>query len=146
MDRNIRYDHNLEVADYNKLRASAGWGTMPEKQAQAGLNRSDFVIAAKNDHETIGMSRVLTDGGCVALILDVVVLPQYQGHGIGRALMQAVMAYIEGRIDEGEVSHICLMAAKGKEGFYKKFGFEERPNDKSGAGMTKWIRKEAQDV
>jgi GNAT superfamily N-acetyltransferase len=146
MNLNINYDHSLEVADYNKLRASAGWGTIPEKQVQAGLNRSDFVIAAKDGRETIGMSRVVTDGGCVALILDVVVLPQYQGHGIGRALMQAVMTYIEGRIEEGEVINICLMAAKGKEGFYKQFGFEERPNDKSGAGMTQWIRKEARDV
>jgi hypothetical protein len=53
------------------------------------------------------------------------------------------MTYINDRLEPNEVSHICLMAAKGKEGFYKKFGFEERPNDKSGAGMTLWIKKEA---
>jgi GNAT superfamily N-acetyltransferase len=89
------------------------------------------------------MSRVLTDGGCVALILDVVVLPEYQGKGIGRDLMLSVMKYINDRLDPNEVSHVCLMAAKGKEDFYKKFGFEERPNDKSGAGMTQCIKKDA---
>lgn len=142
MALNIMYDHNLDVTDYNNLRDSAGWGRIPEKQARAGLSRSDFVIAAKDGERTVGMSRVLTDGGCVALILDVVVHPEYQGKGIGRTLMQSVMNYINNRIAQGEVGHICLMAAKGKEDFYKKFGFEERPNEKQGAGMTQWIYKD----
>lgn len=140
---NIIYDHDLEVSDYNNLRDLVGWGMIPEKQARAGLNRSDFVIAAKDGERTVGMSRVLTDGGCVALILDVVVHPDYQGKGIGRTLMQSVMNFINHRIELGEESYICLMAAKGKEDFYKKFGFEERPNDNRGAGMTQWIKKEA---
>lgn len=140
MESNIIYDHNLNVADYNQLRSSVGWNAIPEKQALAGLTRSDFIIAAKDGDRTVGMSRVLTDGGSVVLILDVVVHPEYQGLGIGRALMQSVMDYINQRIGQGELSNVHLMAAKGKEGFYKKFGFEERPNDKSGAGMTQWIR------
>lgn len=143
MGINIIYDHDLNVTDYNNLRALVGWGMLPEKQAQAGLNRSDFVIAAKEGERTVGMSRVLTDGGCVALILDVVVHPEYQGKGIGRVLMQSVMNYINDNMSQGEESHICLMAAKGKEGFYKKFGFEERPNENRGSGMTQWIKKEA---
>ncbi|MDF2486225.1 MAG: family N-acetyltransferase [Herbinix sp.] len=139
---NIIYDNNLKVIDYNHLRTSVGWSPVPEKQAQAGINGCGFLIAAKDGDKTVGMSRVLTDGGCVALILDVVVLPEYQGQGIGRTLMQEVMNYINTRLGEDEVSHICLMAAKGKEGFYQKFGFELRPNDKSGAGMTQWIKRE----
>jgi 8-oxo-dGTP pyrophosphatase MutT (NUDIX family)/GNAT superfamily N-acetyltransferase len=143
LDLNIIYDHELKVSDYNNLRALVGWGMLPETQALAGLSRSDFVIAAKDGKRTVGMSRVLTDGGCVALILDVVVHPEYQGKGIGRTLMQSVMNYINDNMAQGEESHICLMAAKGKEDFYKKFGFEERPNDNRGAGMTQWIKKEA---
>jgi len=33
------------------------------------------------------------------------------------------------------------MSAKGRETFYKQFGFEERPNEKLGVGMTQWISK-----
>ncbi|WP_253287331.1 hypothetical protein [Clostridium bornimense] len=36
---------------------------------------------------------------------------------------------------------IGLMAAKGKEEFYKKFGFIERPNDHQGPGMIQIISK-----
>jgi len=36
---------------------------------------------------------------------------------------------------------VNLMAAKGQESFYKQFGFEERPNEKDGAGMAQWVKK-----
>ncbi|MBP1756997.1 MAG: GCN5-related N-acetyltransferase [Firmicutes bacterium] len=139
---NIIYDNDLAVEDYINLRASVGWTMLSEKQAQAGISGCGFVIAAKDGNRTVGMSRVLTDGGCIAFILDVVVHPEYQGNGIGKALMQAVMNYVDTRIEVGEISQVCLMAAKGKESFYTKFGFEERPNDKSGAGMNQWIKRE----
>ena len=32
-----------------------------------------------------------------------------------------------------------LNSAKGKEPFYKKLGFKERPNDEAGAGMSQWL-------
>jgi N-acetylglutamate synthase-like GNAT family acetyltransferase len=114
---------------------------LPIKQAQSGIDRSDYIIAAKKEDKTIGMARVLTDSGCVALILDVVVLPEYQGNGIGNTMLRMIMSYIERNLDEGEIAYVALMAAKGKEGFYQKFGFEERPNDHHGAGMTQWIKK-----
>jgi GNAT superfamily N-acetyltransferase len=138
----IRYDNSITVTEYNNLRSSAGWGMLPTKQAQSGIDRSDYIIAAKKEDKTIGMARVLTDSGCVALILDVVVLPEYQGNGIGNAMLQMIMSYIERNLDEGEIAYVALMAAKGKEGFYQKFGFEERPNDHHGAGMTQWIKKQ----
>lgn len=39
---------------------------------------------------------------------------------------------------------VNLMAAKGKEPFYKKFGFIERPNDKHGAGMIQYLKPDEQ--
>lgn len=46
-----------------------------------------------------------------------------------------------GQATEGikNTTHICLMAVKGKEEFYKKFGFVERPNENFGCGMHQWI-------
>jgi len=37
---------------------------------------------------------------------------------------------------------VNLMAAPNKEGFYKKFGFIERPNENMGAGMVMYLKKE----
>jgi len=37
---------------------------------------------------------------------------------------------------------VDLMAAKGREGFYKQFGFTVYPNDRLGAGMELWLTGE----
>ena len=46
-------------------------------------------------------------------------------------------------IQMGSTLHLFLnnppMAAKGKEPFYEKFGFSERPNENLGAGMDQWF-------
>ena len=41
--------------------------------------------------------------------------------------------------DHGYRIMVSLKAAKNKEGFYKKFGFIERPNEDFGPGMHQWI-------
>jgi GNAT superfamily N-acetyltransferase len=87
------------------------------------------------------MARVITDYGYVVYIADVIVMPEYQGKGVGRLLLNGIMKYINDNIAPGQQKSINLMAAKGKEEFYKKFGFEERPNDYSGCGMSQWISK-----
>ncbi|MGB4657756.1 MAG: GNAT family N-acetyltransferase [Mobilitalea sp.] len=137
----VFYDDELTVTDYNNLRESAGWCMLPEKQIKKGLDRSDYVIAAKEDGKTIGMARVFSDSGCVFFVSDVVVLPEYQGKGIGKSMVQSIMTYINNQLEAGDIAYVALMAATGKEEFYEKFGFEVRPNNHHGAGMSQWMYK-----
>ena len=44
--------------------------------------------------------------------------------------------------EPGDKIMFILGAAKGKEGFYEKFGFKVRPNDFNGSGMSMWKAKE----
>jgi len=76
--------------------------------------------------------------GLQALVMDVIVLPEYQGRGIGKELMKRVMEYLDNLSRDGGI-FVNLMSAQGREGFYEQFGFERRPNDKRGPGMTLWI-------
>ncbi|MBH1941586.1 GNAT family N-acetyltransferase [Mobilitalea sibirica] len=138
---NVTYSHSISLKDYNTLRDSAGWQKLPERQAQKGIDHSVFLVSAIVEDKTVGMARLVTDGGCVAIILDVVVLPTYQKMGIGKTMIERIMSYIDNNLEAGELMYVCLMSAKGKESFYRKFGFEERPNEHVGAGMTKWVRK-----
>jgi GNAT superfamily N-acetyltransferase len=85
------------------------------------------------------MARIVSDGGYVRYIADVVVHPDYQGCGIGKAMINQIMEHIRRGKREDERILVCLMAAKGKEPFYKKCGLEERPNEGHGAGMSIWI-------
>lgn len=136
----ITFTNSITVEDYNTLRKSVGWNIIKPVRAQKGINNSVSFVA-EDSGRAIGLARLISDGGYVSAIYDVIVLPEYQGQGIGKALMKQVMEYIMNDLEEGENQMICLFAAKGKETFYKQFGFEERPNEKSGAGMTQWVKK-----
>ena len=138
----IIYDNSIEVKDYNRLRNLVGWGAISPKQAQKGLDNSAYLVAAKLDNRAVGTARLIYDGGCSAFIVDVIVSPEYQGHGIGRCMLEMIMTYLKTSVEEGEMIFVGLMAAKGKEGFYKQFGFIERPNESMGAGMVLWVKEE----
>ncbi len=76
------------AGEYNRLRHSAGWGLHTEDAIQRCLPNSLYCVCAELAGECIGMARVVGDGGLVYYIQDVIVLPAYQGMGIGTALMQ----------------------------------------------------------
>jgi ribosomal protein S18 acetylase RimI-like enzyme len=125
--------------DYNYLRETAGWGIYPERDVATYLPNTLYSVCAMDGETCVGMARVVGDGGLVFYIQDVIVLPEYQRQGIGTEMMRAVMNYIH-----SHAVHNCvvgLMAAKGKEYFYQRFGFTCRPDENRGAGMTLFWKK-----
>lgn len=68
-------------------------------------------------------------------IHDVMVIPEYQNKKIGTSIMNKLIKKIEFIKRENPDMRVYLGASKGKEGFYKKFGFIERQNADLGAGM-----------
>lgn len=135
----IIYEHTLSVGDYNALRESVGWAKIEEKRARTGIENSAYLVAAKEGGKAVGTARVVSDGGYVYYIADVMVRPEFQGRGIGKTMMEMIMEYIRGGVGEGEHVMACLMAAKGRESFYRQFGFASRPNEDFGAGMSQHI-------
>ena len=137
----LKYTNQISVEDYNCLRKSVEWAELESKQALTGINNSAFLVSAvdaEND-KTVGVARMVGDGGYIAVIVDVIVLPEYQGNGIGKTMMQKIMTFIRDNLVEGQLVFVNLMAAKDRESFYAQFGFEVRPNEKVGAGMTQYI-------
>ncbi len=136
----ITYTNSITVEEYNMLRASAGWSVIHPEQILAGLKGSALIIVAKHNERSVGMARLVWDGGFAALIKDVVVLPEYQGQGVGTILMTQIMDYLKSKLKPGYIIQVDLMAAKGKENFYEKMGFLIRPRENRGAGMDLWIK------
>ena len=69
------------------------------------------------------MVRLLGDGGMAFFLKDLVVEPEYQGNGIGKALVIHAENYIRSQLKSGWTGYLQLVSAKGKESFYEKMGF-----------------------
>ncbi len=135
----IQYNSTITSEEYMELRRKVGWCEFPLEEAQAGIDNSYMVLCARDEGKAIGVMRLLWDGGYIAFLSDVIVDPKYQGQGIGAALVRGAIERIKKDMKPGYKVKFNLMSAKGKEGFYEKFGFKERPNDECGAGMDQWI-------
>lgn len=92
------------------------------------------------DNKTIGMARFVTDGGYAGLIMDVVVIPTYQGKGYGKQLIGSLLSYIKGTMLDNEEMMIQLLSAPGKQTFYSKFGFKVK-KEVAEDGMYMWLEK-----
>lgn len=130
--------------EYLEMRTIVGWKLFPLEQAKDGLEHTTHIVCFRKDKKPIAVARVLWDHGYVIYIADVIVHPDFQGQGIGRDLMNHALDYIKSKLKPGWRIMVNLQAAKGKEGFYKKFGFIERPNPDFGPGMHQWLEIEQQ--
>ena len=123
------------------LYRSVGWEAPGLDQIERALEHSLAVFCAYDGDWAVGMARLLGDGGMSFYIKDFAVRPEYQGKGVGRLLMNAIEEYIMSHIPKGWAVSLELISSKGREPFYEKFGFEQRPCDWDGAGMFKMLRK-----
>lgn len=135
----FHYKEFLCVDDYNTLREAVGWGKLCDEQAQQGLLNSAYVIGCYENDKIIGSARIIWDKGYISYLADVMVMPEYQGMGIGCKMVEMAIAFMKSQIKSGWKIKMVLVSAKGKEGFYRKFGFIERPNEDAGAGMDLWL-------
>lgn len=124
---------------YLRLYRSVGWDAPGLDQIEKALEGSLATFCACDGNMLVGMARLIGDGGMSFYIKDFAVLPDYQGQGVGRALMNAMESWIKEQLQPGWAVSLELISSKGKKSFYAKFGFEQRPNDWDGAGMMKMV-------
>lgn len=98
------------------------------------------VCAYDEEGNAVGMGRIVGDGVVIDYIQDLVVRPECQGKGVGRMIVERLIKYVKStKLDDTEIM-LCLMCAKGREEFYKKFNFIARPTETLGPGMIQYIR------
>lgn len=122
----IRYASGSEVSP---TAVKALWDKIPWAHGRdldtiaVVLLNSQRVVQAWDGDRLVGTARILTDGAYYATLWDVIVDPQYQGQGVGTALVDLAIEPYLGR----GFSFIALFAAEGKEAFYKHRGFSIHP-------------------
>jgi len=139
MDSAFEITNHITAEEYMEMRKIVGWHAFPLEQAEEGLKHTAFLYCLRKDGKPVALGRAIWDHGYVVYIADVIVVPEYQGQGLGRGVMEYLMDKIRGIVKPGYLVMVSLMAAKGKEPFYNKFGFVDRPSEQFGCGMHQWI-------
>ncbi len=132
-------ENNLTYEEYVDIIKTVGWKCPSKRLLEKSLSNSitsKYVI----NNETVGMARLVTDYGYIALIADVIVKPEYQGNGIGTKLINNLLERVKSSLEDGEAMMIQLLAAHGKKNFYKQFGFKDK-KEVVECGMYMWLEK-----
>lgn len=133
---NVKLTRNdLSIDEFNIIRESIGLSALPCEQISKALENSIVNICARIDGKAIGMGRLVGDGAYVYYLQNINIDPEYQKLGIGTLIINELLKYIKENKIKGTSVMVLLMSSKGKEKFYKRFGFRLRPNDDEGPGM-----------
>lgn len=124
-----------EAKEYNRLTDSVGWGMRSEKIIKQALENTLYSLCAYDGGRLIGYGRIIGDKTIFLYIQDIMVIPEYQGKKIGTNIMVELLKKVEEYKKVNPNIRTYLGASKGKEDFYKKFGFVSRPNEELGAAM-----------
>ena len=117
------------LADFLRLFEAVGWPVRrDDERLQRAIDSSWYAVCAYDGDRLVGMGRVIGDGFIHALIVDVVVDPEWQGRGVGAG----VMCRLVDRCREAGIGQVQLFCARGKRGFYEKLDFGSRPEEAPG--------------
>ncbi|WP_285643575.1 GNAT family N-acetyltransferase [Lentzea sp. NBRC 102530] len=110
--------------DYLRLRAESGLSARTRQEAENGIDGAwaSAIVIHVESGETVGMGRVLSDGGWYFHVIDMAVLPDHQRKGIGDAILTALVERIKAHAPN---AYVNLLADPPGRRLYARHGFVE---------------------
>lgn len=111
-------DKNFTGPELMQLFCSLNWesGKYPER-LQKSLSNYGFVASAWDEKKLIGLIGAMDDGEMTAYVHYLIIAPQYQNQGIGKALMTMLKEHYKNYL------RILLISYPDAVNFYKNCGF-----------------------
>jgi len=83
-----------------------------------------FGLYERSSRRQVGLARVVTDHATFAYLCDVYVLEEHRGRGLGKFMMQTVMAHpaLTG-------ARRAMLGTRDAHGLYAQYGFHAPPDD-----------------
>ena len=108
---------SLQPEELGKLLLAAADSCYSASELEAVIAKSTAYVTARDSGKLVGFGRLLSDGAVIAYINNMAVSPQYQGQGIGRAILERLIE------TAGNVKSIFLYSDTADQ-FYLNNGFE----------------------
>lgn len=120
-------ERDIDLYELEELCDAVGWSRRPLRKVKKAIEHS-FLVASMwqvrgNKRRLIGFARATSDHAFNATIWDVVVHPDFQSQGLGKALMK----YVLKKLRSEEISNVTLFADPHVVDFYRTMGFMPDP-------------------
>lgn len=129
MQITISETREINIDDILALYKANEWSSASKpNELYNGLLNSDTLVTAWEGKKLVGLGNAISDGFLTVYYPHLLVLPEYQGKGIGKLILDKMQ-------EKYHHFHMQMLTADGKSvDFYKKNGFER-------AGKTEpmWI-------
>lgn len=120
-------NREIDLYELEELCDAVGWARRPLRKVKKAIEHSFIVVTLWEQRgiqqRLIGFSRATSDHAFNATIWDVVVHPDYQGKGFGKALMKQIIKQLRNQ----DISNITLFADPQVVEFYRGLGFMSDP-------------------
>lgn len=98
-----------------------GWEERPLDVIAKAFKRSTYTFFIFDDgNNIIAFGRTMDDGHFYALLVDIVVDPDYQGQGLGTKIVNTLQEQVK------EYFFVTLTSAPGKDEFYERIGWKKQ--------------------
>ena len=116
-------ERDLDLYQLEELCDRVGWARRPLRKVRKAIQCSFLVVSMwevrGKKRRLIGFARATSDHAFNATIWDVVVDPDFQSQGLGKAMMKYTIKKLRG----DDISNITLFADPDVVNFYHRLGF-----------------------
>ncbi len=120
-------ERDIDLYELEELCNAVGWSRRPLRKVKKAIQHSFLVVSMwqmqGKQRRLIGFARATSDHAFNATLWDVVVHPDFQSKGLGKALMKFIIK----KLRSDDISNITLFADPHVVDFYRNLGFIPDP-------------------
>jgi N-acetylglutamate synthase-like GNAT family acetyltransferase len=118
----IKFSHDkslLDIVFIHQFLSTTYWSKGISISVVEKAIENSFCFAAFDGEQQIGFARLITDYATFGYLADVFVIDGYRGYGIGKGLVEGILAYFQ----DAHLRRVLLATADAHT-LYEKYGFK----------------------
>jgi GNAT superfamily N-acetyltransferase len=120
----------LDLVAIPEMLSHAYWAKDRTLEVIQRSMQNSLVFGVYDNDRQIGLARIVTDYATFAWLCDVYILEEYRGHGIGKWLMETILAH-----PDLQGLRRFLLATRDAHELYSRYGFTPLHNP------SRWMEK-----